>query len=277
MYNEKLASAILASLDAQFPDVVHFNDLRGRLPEFSDVSDQDWLKVLDALLRKDFITGVPLRDGPGLADLANIVIASKGHTTLREQQNPAPNHFEDRKFAQLAIEEARKSTSEDGRVHPKVGAVVVKDGQILASSHRGEFPQCNAEYIVLEKKLKDVPLSGATVYTTLEPCTHRNPPKLPCADRLTERKIARVVIGILYPDNRIRGNGQMALRDAGIATDLFPSDLMAQVEELNRDFTRDRKSSWKQKIVKSPGKIHFVPDPYIYGWARDVGGTDVRA
>lgn len=110
---------------------------------------------------------------------------------------------DDRKFSRLAVEEARKSISEDNRVHPKVGVVVVKDGRVIASAHRGEVPQCHAEFIVLEKKLADVSLSGATVYTTLEPCTSRTHPKVPCAIRLTERKVARVVIGMLDPDDRI--------------------------------------------------------------------------
>jgi len=153
-----------------------------------------------------------------------------------------PAQTDDRKFSRLAIEEARKSVPEDDRVHPRVGVVVVKDGHILASAHRGEIPQCHAEYIALEKKLTDVSLSGATVYTTLEPCTARKHPKVPCASRLAERKVARVVIGMLDPDDRISGRGQRALRKAGIATVLFPHDLMAEVEELNRDFVRDRES-----------------------------------
>jgi pyrimidine deaminase RibD-like protein len=120
--------------------------------------------------------------------------------------------------------------------------VVVKDGRILATAHRGEIPQCHAEFIALEKKLTDVVLLGATVYTTLEPCTSRNHPKIPCAIRLAERKVSRVVIGMLDPDDRISGRGQRALRKAGIATELFPHDLMGEVEELNRDFMRDRES-----------------------------------
>jgi len=148
----------------------------------------------------------------------------------------------DWKFAKLAVQEARKSSPEDGRVHPKVGVVVVKDGRVLGSAHRGEFPQCHAEFIALEKKLLDVSLSGATVYTTLEPCTVRNPPKVPCASRLADRKVARVVIGMLDPDKRVRGLGQIILRKARIVTDFFPHDLMEEVEELNRDFIRDRES-----------------------------------
>jgi pyrimidine deaminase RibD-like protein len=149
---------------------------------------------------------------------------------------------DDRKFAQLAIEEARKSAPEDSRIHPKVGVVVVKDGRILATAHRGEIPQCHAEFIALEKRLTDVALLGATVYTTLEPCTSRNHPKVPCATRLAERKVSRVVIGMLDPDDRISGRGQRTLRKAGIATELFPHNLMAEVEELNRDFVRDREA-----------------------------------
>jgi len=176
------------------------------------------------------------------------------------------NDAEDRKFAQLVVKEARKSISEDGRVHPKVGVVVVKDGRVLATAHRGEIPQGHAEFIALEKKLADVSLSGSTVYTTLEPCTSRNHPKIPCANRLVERKVARVVIGMLDPDDRISGRGQRTLRKAGIATELFPHDLMAEVEELNRDFIRDRESYEnhsldanvvaKQPIRKADLRIH---------------------
>jgi pyrimidine deaminase RibD-like protein len=165
-----------------------------------------------------------------------------GLTTRAATASVASRETADRKFARLAIEEARKSLPEDDRVHPRVGVVVVKDGRILALAHRGEIPQCHAEYIALEKKLTDVSLSGATVYTTLEPCTARKHPKVPCAIRLTERKVTRVVIGMLDPDKRIRGLGQMALRKARIATDFFQSDLMDEVEELNRDFMRDRES-----------------------------------
>jgi pyrimidine deaminase RibD-like protein len=146
---------------------------------------------------------------------------------------------EDRKFAWLAIEEARKSKAEDdGRAHPLVGAVVVKEGKVLASAHRGEAEGNHAEYIALERKLADTSVAGGTVYTTLEPCTTRNHPKIPCTARLIERKIRRVVIGMLDPDPRITGRGQRRLRSANIITDLFPHDLMSEIEDLNRAFTR---------------------------------------
>jgi len=72
----------------------------------------------------------------------------------------------DHKFARMAIDEARKSVPEnDGRPHPWVGAVVVKDGKVLSTAHRGEQPGNHAEYVALEKKLSDEAVAGATVYT----------------------------------------------------------------------------------------------------------------
>ena len=145
----------------------------------------------------------------------------------------------DKVFARMAIDEARKSVPEnDGRPHPWVGAVVVKDGKVLGTAHRGEVPGNHAEFVALERNLPNVAVAGATVYTTLEPCTTRTPPKIPCVDRLIERRVTRVVIGILDPDDRIRGKGQRKLSNAGIETSLFPHDLAMEVEELNREFTR---------------------------------------
>ncbi len=142
-------------------------------------------------------------------------------------------------YARMAIDEARKSISEnDKRPHPWVGAVVVKDGKVLSKAHRGEVPGNHAEFTALERNLCDIAVAGATVYATLEPCTTRNRPKIPCADRLIERRIKRVVIGMLDPDDRIRGKGHRKLTNAGIEFSFFPHDLAMEVEELNRDFTR---------------------------------------
>jgi pyrimidine deaminase RibD-like protein len=145
---------------------------------------------------------------------------------------------DDRRFAVMAIEEALKSVPEDERPHPKVGAVVVKNGQVLSKAHRGEIPKAHAEYIALDEKLSDDLIAGATVYTTLEPCTTRNHPKIPCAQRLIDRKVARVIVGMLDPNPNIRGLGDQRLSEAGIEIQLFPRDLRAQVEEMNREFAR---------------------------------------
>jgi pyrimidine deaminase RibD-like protein len=149
---------------------------------------------------------------------------------------------QDAKFIELAIEEAKQSDSEDSRTHPRVGAVVTKNEKLLGSSHRGEPLGAHAEYSILESKLKEEVLVGATIFTTLEPCTTRNHPKVPCAQRIIDRKIARVVIGMLDPNPKITGKGILALRKAGIEIDLFPKLYGDEVEELNRDFIRAQSS-----------------------------------
>jgi pyrimidine deaminase RibD-like protein len=144
----------------------------------------------------------------------------------------------DERFMRTAIELAQKSRSEDERIHPKVGVVVVSNGKILATAYRGEFDQGDhAEYIALEKKLVEVDLTGATIYTTLEPCIARNHPKVPCAQRVLDRRIARVVIGMLDPNPEIRGRGVFQLKHGKASVDLINNQqLERELEDMNRDF-----------------------------------------
>ena len=146
----------------------------------------------------------------------------------------------DRELMQQAIDNGKKCEPEDDRVHPKVGAVVVKDGEVLASTYRGEFEAGeHAEFTALERIIGSAKnATGSTVYTTLEPCTARCHPKVPCAHRLAERGVHHVVVGMLDPNPTITGKGLLRLREAGIGIELFTPDLMAQVEDDNREFIR---------------------------------------
>jgi len=173
-----------------------------------------------------------------------------GNAYVELAKTGSPPGDDDRPFQLMAIEEARKSVAEDERPHPKVGAVVVKDGKLLSKAHRGENPKSHAEYVALDQKLADELAAGATVYTTLEPCTTREHPKIPCAQRIVDRKVARVVIGMLDPNPDILGRGVQLLNDAGIETQLFPRDLTAQVEEINREWIRVQ----KEKQTRSKNK-----------------------
>jgi pyrimidine deaminase RibD-like protein len=164
----------------------------------------------------------------------------------------------DRKFCEAAFELARKSISEnDGELHPYVGAVVVKDGHVLATGFRGETGEGrHAEFCVL-KKLNDdvdnVDLKGCTVYTTLEPCSKRKPPKIPCATRLINANTARVVSGMPDKDKDVYGFSSLA--EAGIHIGLFPNDLMQSLLALNKQWSDSRR---KPEVLPPPNDTNAI-------------------
>lgn len=143
--------------------------------------------------------------------------------------------MEDLELMRAVIEESKKSKDEDGRNHPRVGAIIVKGGEIIATAHRGEFDKSHAEYIAL-KKVEGISLEDATVYTTLEPCTSRNHPKVSCAERLIKANVGHVVIGMLDPNPDISGRGVRVLRHKGIKLSFFPDELVREIQKINEKF-----------------------------------------
>ncbi len=159
--------------------------------------------------------------------------------------------FRDRHFIKRAIELAKRSKDEDTRPHPKVGVVVVLRGMKVGEAYRGQFgPGNHGEYCALEKVLRDDFVTGATIYATLEPCTARNHPKMPCVERIIERRVCRVVIGMIDPNPVVNGKGRRRLENAGIQVDMFPEPYKSRVEELNREFLR---------VYNNPNPVNVDP------------------
>jgi diaminohydroxyphosphoribosylaminopyrimidine deaminase/5-amino-6-(5-phosphoribosylamino)uracil reductase len=99
--------------------------------------------------------------------------------------------------------------------NPMVGALVVRDGQMVGEGFHERAGGAHAEVIALEAAGANA--RGATLYLTLEPCVHhgRTPP---CAPRVVAAGVRRVVIAIGDPDPRVAGRGIAALRAAGVET-----------------------------------------------------------
>lgn len=115
--------------------------------------------------------------------------------------------------------------------NPRVGCIVVRDGAVVGEGWHVRAGEAHAEAHALSAAGPQA--RGATVYVTLEPCSHhgRTPP---CADALIEAGVSRVVAAMRDPNPQVGGNGVERLRAAGI---LFEDGLMeAEARELNIGF-----------------------------------------
>lgn len=183
------------------------------------------------------------------------------------------NATPDKEFMFRAIELARQCESEPGKTSPRVAAIAVRDGVIVGEAYRGELGAGeHAEFTLLERKLPSEALAGATLFTTLEPCTSRHDPKIPCADRIIERRFKKVFIGTLDRNPRIRGRGELKLLDAGIDVVHFEPELVRVLEELNRDFLRTFRGKQKRTRAETSDPVKPEakgPNGYRIGYTEN--------
>lgn len=136
-------------------------------------------------------------------------------------------------WMQRALALARKGA---GRVspNPMVGCVIVsEDGNVIGEGYHRAFGKDHAEVAALQSVREQNQLKGATVYVTLEPCSHHGKTP-PCADLLAGLPIKRVVVSMKDPNPNVNGKGLKRIREAGIAT--RTGLLEPEARKLNRFF-----------------------------------------
>lgn len=112
------------------------------------------------------------------------------------------------------------------RPNPGVGAIVVRDGRVIARGWTQPGGRPHAEAVALAAAGEAA--RGATLYVTLEPCAHTSPRGPACADLVSASGLARVVIGCMDPDPRTSGAGIARIRKADIAAEFLPSPACAR-------------------------------------------------
>lgn len=129
--------------------------------------------------------------------------------------------------------------------NPEVGCVIVKGGKIISSGYHRKFGGDHAEVDAIKRSSESV--EGATLYVSLEPCSHygKTPP---CVDLVIANKISRVVIGMPDPNPLVSGSGIRKMRDAGIEVEVSDFE---EHRRFYRKFTRYITSPYPFITIKS--------------------------
>ena len=148
------------------------------------------------------------------------------------------------KYMRMAIELAKKGA---GAVNPNpmVGAVVVKNGEVIGRGYHKFFGGPHAEVYALEEAGKEA--EGATIYVTLEPCSHygKTPP---CAKKIIDMGIKKCFIGSSDPNPKVAGRGVAMLKEAGI--EVVENVLKEECDEINQVFFKYIKTKIPYLFVK---------------------------
>ena len=122
------------------------------------------------------------------------------------------DHMTDNDYMNLAIQLALRGTGHTSP-NPLVGAVIVKDNQIIGQGYHARYGDLHAERAALAACTQSP--EGATIYVTLEPCCHHGK-QPPCTEAILESGIIHVIIGSRDPNPLVSGKGSRILREHGI-------------------------------------------------------------
>ncbi|MCW5939747.1 MAG: bifunctional diaminohydroxyphosphoribosylaminopyrimidine deaminase/5-amino-6-(5-phosphoribosylamino)uracil reductase RibD [Fimbriimonadaceae bacterium] len=146
--------------------------------------------------------------------------------------------------------------------NPRVGCVIVMEGELVGEGHHDHAGGPHAEAVAL--KVAGSRAKGATVYVTLEPCRHtgRTPP---CVRALIHAQVRRVVVATLDP-NPVAAGGIQELRDAGVQVDI--GVLLAEAEDVNRVFLTAHRLQRSYVCLKAATSLDgfMAPEHGASGW-----------
>ena len=153
--------------------------------------------------------------------------------------------------------------------NPMVGCVIVRDGKVIGEGWHQEFGGPHAEVnAIADCRKASQTAEGATVYVTLEPCSHTGKTP-PCADALVDAKVARVVVGAVDPNPEVAGRGITRLKQAGIEVSRLDAE---ECQQLTQPFARwiTEKKPWviakwamskNGKIATATGESPWISGP----------------
>jgi diaminohydroxyphosphoribosylaminopyrimidine deaminase/5-amino-6-(5-phosphoribosylamino)uracil reductase len=118
--------------------------------------------------------------------------------------------------------------------NPMVGAVIVKDGKIIGEGYHQKKGSPHAEVNAIENAKQSESVRGSTLFVNLEPCCHTNKTTPPCAQRLIEEGIKKIVICNLDPNPLVNGKGIELLKSHGV--EVHWGILEEEGEKLNEVF-----------------------------------------
>jgi len=171
------------------------------------------------------------------------VIETSFYTSLKDDSSAKE------KWMRLALSLAKKG---EGKVspNPMVGAVLVKDGKLIAQGYHRYFGGPHAEVEAIRRAGAEA--NGSTLYVTLEPCSHygKTPP---CTQAIIRAGIKQVIIATLDPNPINSGQGVQELQSAGIETEVGICE--KEAKKVNEAFFKFMKKRIPFVIVKAASSL----------------------